>query len=345
MEQVTTKQMLQLMQQMQQQILNLQQQNQILLSNLPTQQTGHVAPAYAPTPKKVKVPTPDVFEGKRDKVEHFIRQCNLVFAGDPINFSRYSNKITYALSLIHGGLAQEWAGLKLDKRTEVANGELNAVEPFSGWANFAYQLEEHFGDLNKEETVQRKLREIKQGGRSSEDFVTDFQTYQIQTGYDEKALISIFKTSMNHSILQTIYGFQCIPNTLKDWQDTAIAVDRRRREYQMFVGGSQNSPRPYTGSGRNPPPPAWTPPPQRDPNAMDVDRNRTCGGNRTCFNCGKEGHFRAQCPEPQKPCRARVTEMRDDEYAKMVQQEMTQRGMTAIHKDCQHEQSFPKDGQ
>ena len=61
-----------------------------------------------------------------------------------------------------------------------------------------------------------------------EDFVTDFQTYQIQTGYDEKALISIFKTSMNRSILQTIYGFQRIPNTLKDWQDTAIAVDRRR---------------------------------------------------------------------------------------------------------------------
>src|SRR5882762_1761261 len=120
-EQVTTEQMLQLMQQMQQQILNLQQQNQVLLGNLPAQQTGHAAPAYIPTPKKVKVPTPDVFDGKRDKVEHFIRQCSLVFAGDPINFSRYSNKITYTLSLIHGGLAQEWAGLKLDQRTVVAN--------------------------------------------------------------------------------------------------------------------------------------------------------------------------------------------------------------------------------
>src|SRR5882762_1865736 len=114
----------------------------------------------------------------------------------------------------------------------------------------------------------------------------DFQTYQMQTGYDEKALTSIFKQSMNWSILQTIYGFQCIPNTLKDWQDMAIAVDRRRREYQVFVG-SQNSQRPYTGSNRNPPPPTWTPPPQRDPNTMDVDRSKTCGGNRMCFNCGK----------------------------------------------------------
>src|SRR5882762_3229565 len=345
-EQVSTEQMLQLMQQMQQQILNLQQQNQILLGNLPAQATGHVAPAYALTHKKVKVPTPNIFDGKRNKVEHFIRQCSLVFAGDPTNFAGSTNKITYALSLICGGLAQEWAGLKLDQRTAAANGEPNAVDPFTGWIDFVYQLEEHFGDPNKEETAQRKLQEIKQGGRASEDFVTDFQTYQIQTGYDEKALILIFKTSMNRSILQTIYGFQRIPNMLKDWQDTAIAVDRRRREYQMFVGGSQNSPRPYTGSGRNPPPPTWTPPPpQRDPNAMDVDRSKTRGGNRTCFNCGKEGHFWAQCPEPQKPCRARVAEMRDDEYARMVQEEMAWRGMTTIHKDCQHEQSFPKDGQ
>src|SRR5882762_8284576 len=228
MEQVTTEQMLQLMQQMQQQILNLQQQNQVLLGHLPAQQTSHAAPAYAPTPKKVKVPTPDIFEGKRDKVEHFIRQCNLVFAGDPINFLGYNNKITYALSLIRGRLVQEWAGLKLDQRTAWTNREPNAVDPFSSWLDFAYQLEEHFGDPNKEETAQRKLQEIKQGRRSLEDFVTDFQTYQVQTSYDEKALTLIFKWSMNWSILQTIYGFQHIPNTLKDWQDTAIAVDRSR---------------------------------------------------------------------------------------------------------------------
>src|SRR5882762_2192302 len=51
MEQITTEQMLQLMQQMQQQILNLQQQNQTLLGHLPAQQTGNAAPAYVPTSK------------------------------------------------------------------------------------------------------------------------------------------------------------------------------------------------------------------------------------------------------------------------------------------------------
>jgi len=111
------------------------------------------APVTTPTPKKVKVPTPDVFNGKRDKVEHFIQQCSLVFTGDPANFAGHQNKITYTLSLIHSGLAQEWAGLKLDERTVVANGQPGAVKLFSSWLDFCFQIEEHFSDLNKEETA------------------------------------------------------------------------------------------------------------------------------------------------------------------------------------------------
>jgi len=109
----------------------------------------------------------------------------------------HQNKITYTLSLICGGLAQEWARLKLDERTAVANGRPGAVEPFSSWLDFCVQIEDHFGNPNKEETAQTKLREIKQGGQQTEDFITDFQTYQTQTRFDEKALIDIFKHSVN----------------------------------------------------------------------------------------------------------------------------------------------------
>ena len=87
------------------QILALQQQNQMLLQNIPTQTAAPTV--HTPVPKKVKVPMPDHFNGKWDKVEHFIRQCNLVFSRDLAIFTGYSHKITYTLSLIRGGLAQE----------------------------------------------------------------------------------------------------------------------------------------------------------------------------------------------------------------------------------------------
>jgi len=130
---------------------------------------------------------------------------------------------------------------------------------------------EHFGDPNKEETAQRKLREIKQGNRQLEDFITDFQTYQTQTGIDEKALIETFKQSMNRSLLETIYGHEHIPTTLKGWQDRCISADRRRRELHAFEGRTFPSQRPYTRSNWNVLTPVQTPPPQQDPNAMDVD--------------------------------------------------------------------------
>ena len=44
--------------------------------------------------------------------------------------------------------------------------------------------------------------------------------------------------------------------------------------------------------------------PRRDPNAIDIDRSR--GGDRTCYVCGKWGHMAKNCWERHKE---RVVEM------------------------------------
>ena len=44
--------------------------------------------------------------------------------------------------------------------------------------------------------------------------------------------------------------------------------------------------------------------PRRDPNTMDIDRER--GGDRTCYHCGKFGHMAQNCWERNK---VRVVEM------------------------------------
>jgi len=44
--------------------------------------------------------------------------------------------------------------------------------------------------------------------------------------------------------------------------------------------------------------------PQKNPNAMDIDRGR--GGDRMCYHCGKFGHMAQNCWEKNK---ARVVEI------------------------------------
>jgi len=174
-----------------------------------------------------------------------------------------------------------------------------------------------FGDPNPEDTAQTKLRRIFQGNRTAEEYVVQFQTYETQTGFDKKALIEAFKRNMNPRLLERIYNREKTPVTLHGWQMAAIEVERQQRELQQFRGGGfrpQNTyqQRPggqqYPSQGRlagyTPCPYNMNSPQPKDPNAMDVDQTRVRGGNRTCYNCRKEGHFKAQCPEPRKPQRA-----------------------------------------
>jgi len=163
-----------------------------------------------------------------------------------------------------------------------------------------------------------------------------FQTYQLQSGFDQKALIEAFKRNMNKQILKTIYRREILPAMLLEWQTAAINIDRRRAELQQFTGGGyrpQNTQQCPAGQTQYYWPNTASPAQPKDPNAMDIDRMRTRGGNRTCYNCGKEGHFKAQCPEPRKPRQARTTEMTNEEnneYVRTTQEEMKRRGISII---------------
>jgi len=106
--------------QLQQQLQQMQQQMAQFMAtqtaNPPAPETVEVeAPVTQGASKKIKIPAPEPFDGKREKLKIFLRQCNLVFSGDRKNYKEDQDKITYALSLMCGGIAEEWAGTMMDK--------------------------------------------------------------------------------------------------------------------------------------------------------------------------------------------------------------------------------------
>ncbi|PFH45317.1 hypothetical protein AMATHDRAFT_112357, partial [Amanita thiersii Skay4041] len=79
------------------------------------------------------------------------------------------------------------------------------------------------------------------------------------------------------------------PTTLDKWYELVIRLDRQWRqavaERKMFATRGINHPQLQQ----------WRPPvqpAQRDPNAMQVDRNR---GPLQCYNCGQTSHMARVC--------------------------------------------------
>ncbi|PFH47329.1 hypothetical protein AMATHDRAFT_152345, partial [Amanita thiersii Skay4041] len=150
-----------------------------------------------------------------------------------------------------------------------------------------------FGDPNKQATAIQEITTIKQGSWSGEEHVQLFKQSFMRSGYGEVAGIHEFKWSLNTPLLNKCMAMPELPVTLNKWYDLVIRLDCQWRqavaERKLFTARGSSSTGTQTGT-ISPVQPA-----ARDPNAMQVDRNR---GPLHCYNCRQTGHMARVCPNP-----------------------------------------------
>jgi len=269
-----------------------------------------------------KIAAPQPFSGKMKEVDAFRTACYMYMRGRADEFPDEESKIIWILSYLQGGIAQKWR--------EVAVREIMAgAIPFENSDELMEAIVKTFGDPNEADTGVFEITTMNQGEKTADEHVQDFKIAAHSAGYSGIALIHEFKRSLNKALRERLNNLERRPTAIEDWYAQAMRLDRQwrqaRTEEKIFSGRQYTVPKP-------PPKPqaanqtqATGPqaPPRRDPNAMDVDRNRKPNSGK-CSKCGQTGHFARNCKS-----RLDVRQMGYDDMKNYWREKLTAEGFSS----------------
>ena len=81
-------------------------------------------------------------------------------------------KISFALSYMKGAVAGKWADRQHDA---IQNSEPGAITAWDGHGGFVETFKAIFGDPDRQATARHRLALIRQGSKTAEQFVSDFE--------------------------------------------------------------------------------------------------------------------------------------------------------------------------
>jgi hypothetical protein len=284
-------------------------------------------PVQPNNPRGPKIAAPAEFDGSKDKVTTFLKDCKLYMMARPEMFTYEDARIAFILSYCKGPKIDDWANMVFE---DILAGRLAA--PATG-NSLMLRIKTQFGDPHEAMTAQMKLDRLTQTG-SVDDYIISFRTLAQKTGYDEIALTHKFIENLHKEVRRKCFSVYPMPDTLEEWYTIAQGFQRAWEFEKSFQYGQNTSiPRPtgtssksqvvvtkntqtsntssggrvFGGSGQ----------------PMDIDRKRiqcaycktfghTVGDCRRakgeCLRCGKKGHMIKDCKETV----ARVREMDRD---------------------------------
>jgi hypothetical protein len=128
----------------------------------------------------------------------FISSMILYIKGQEPEFHTTKSKIMFAVSYIQGDKAQFW-------QNEAINQIAVGHKLFQSFSEFLERLEMQFRDPNSKATAVGKLKMMRQGGLSADEFILQFKAEASQTELGNAALIEYLKVGLNASLFKSIY--------------------------------------------------------------------------------------------------------------------------------------------
>jgi hypothetical protein len=204
-----------------------------LQDQLDAQPVPPLTPLPTPTPAaEIKTAMPDPYDGSSDKTEHYLHQCNVYFLGSPV-LSDHQH-MTFVISYMIKGHALSWAEWMME--------EVTCPNFVTNWGMFKNSVRMAFRDSNHAAMAHLKIKEVKQGRESVDDYIVHFEEFEGFTGFDDTALIEALKEGLAPQILSHCYGLETVPMTLTAWKEKSRLFYHNYAELQQQQQHQQGQP-------------------------------------------------------------------------------------------------------
>ncbi|KAG9078981.1 hypothetical protein FS749_008957 [Ceratobasidium sp. UAMH 11750] len=189
-----------------------------------------------PSTISVKTAKPDKLDGtKKDKATDFCVACTQHLRSTYPNASE-DQQVMFITSYLEG-IAHDWLRphLELDLDTPVT--WLHDIDMF--WEEF----DKCFGEVNKKETYQGKLRKLSQT-KSVQDYLHDFQTYSGPLRYDDTVLRDMFydglKDEIKSAMVAQLFDYDATTTTFAHVANCALEIDQRLEAFKPRTSTTSN---------------------------------------------------------------------------------------------------------
>lgn len=132
---------------------------------------------------------PAPFSGRAEDCNGFLLQCSLALEQQTQLYPTEKSKVSFIIQQLSGA-ALRWAETLWTQETTVT----------SSVQDFINHFKEVFGRPVEDSTVSDKLLQLRQGKRSVSEYSLEFRTLAAASGWDEKALLSVYRRGLNPAL-------------------------------------------------------------------------------------------------------------------------------------------------
>src|ERR1700678_2125830 len=190
-----------------------------------------MAPYNSNKTKELRINPPTHFTGNREDLDNFLQDCTLYLTLNRAVYKTDEKQIIFMLLYMTEGTAQAW---KKAFVRDVINTQAN---DFGSLKQFTDNLKKAFEASDSEGDARAKLRQLKQGKDSVDDYVAQFRILAGKARMtDNVALTEYFMEGVNTGILQKIFAQEKLPATITEWYERTSRCDSHYRRVQEILG-------------------------------------------------------------------------------------------------------------